>query len=788
MGCVRRRWVDAVCVLLLGAGIALALWDGLAPGRALLFRDHASVFRPLFWNVQQELRAGRWPSLTRFSQAGVPAEQAFVAFSYVPPVLLLLLGDFDRLYELFVAAHFFILGVGVFVLARRLGARPEVALLSASIAALSGPVLSLENLLVTLAGLTWTPWILVGIHALLRRPGPRTAALLAFPLAFQAQAGAPSYLLLDILAAAFLLRLERPKSRRSAAIALAGSAVLALLLAAIDLGPLLEAASTSGRWRGFSAEAIGEWSLRPAQLFDLVAPAFWAPPELPFAVVRDAVGSNRAPFLTSLYLGPAVVLLVAGGFAPGAQRGLRAALLIAAVGLVLVSFGELSPLFARIPLLRSERYPIKYFVLAVSLGSALAPGSLLLPPRRLALLGLVPLGLLLMLAIALPAPEFQAFVRKGIEGAAVKAHFVGLDPASHVGLLIEAMTARVQHGLAAVGAVVALSLAASVSRPARSTFPWCLALLVLSDLASAGRFTVAGAELLREPSPLEALAAERDPGAWIYLTNGEAGPAAAARHAGKTLFDDWMLSTQKRGFTAYRRARLSPDVDRDAQMAPLALLGHRLLGEVQEGSRALELLGRLGVAWIGSSLPDDLPGVQRFAVEGESPLYALPNPKKRPPVEAFTRWERLDPAGRTPSELLLRVTDPAKEKTAFLLGEPEPGEGAPAADVVPCAEVSSATVAPRRTIAVLEVAVSGACPALLVAEELHAPGWIAEVDGRRAPLVEADFGFLAVFVPPGAHQVRFSYADRTRIWAWVSLAGLAIAVFAARSERRGSSK
>src|SRR4029079_8318344 len=50
------------------------------------------------------------------------------------------------------------------------------------------------------------------------------------------------------------------------------------------------------------------------------------------------------------------------------------------------------------------------------------------------------------------------------------------------------------------------------------------------------------------------------------------------------------------------------------------------------------------------------------------------------------------------------------------------------------------------------VHVEGPSPALVVVAEAWFPGWEAKVDGRKAPLVEADGGFLGV--PGGAGTPR----------------------------------
>src|SRR5262249_33560691 len=73
---------------------------------------------------------------------------------------------------------------------------------------------------------------------------------------------------------------------------------------------------------------------------------------------------------------------------------------------------------------------------------------------------------------------------------------------------------------------------------------------------------------------------------------------------------------------------------------------------------------------------------------------------------------------------------------------------------------------------------------VLVTSELAYPGWTATVDGRDAAVRTVDFGFRAVEVPAGTHDVVFRYRPR-RGRIGLALGGIgAIAILAGAVLRR----
>jgi hypothetical protein len=121
-----------------------------------------------------------------------------------------------------------------------------------------------------------------------------------------------------------------------------------------------------------------------------------------------------------------------------------------------------------------------------------------------------------------------------------------------------------------------------------------------------------------------------------------------------------------------------------------------------------------------------------------------------------------------PARLLARLADPAFDpaRQALVASEVGPLAG-------PGLTGSAQVVEHELNWVVLDVTASG--PALLVLGELYDPGWRATIDGRPAPVVQADHIFRGVRVETGTHRVRFEYmAPGFRLGLWLSVAAGAV--------------
>ena len=47
---------------------------------------------------------------------------------------------------------------------------------------------------------------------------------------------------------------------------------------------------------------------------------------------------------------------------------------------------------------------------------------------------------------------------------------------------------------------------------------------------------------------------------------------------------------------------------------------------------------------------------------------------------------------------------------------------------------------------------------MLALHDIYYPGWVAEIDGERVPILRADVLFRGLEVPAGRHRVQFHFA------------------------------
>ena len=343
-------------------------------GEVFYDRDLHVDFFPQAEAFVRAIFASSWPvwdSTVSFGQPLLADPSAQVLY---PPHWLNLLLSPWRYYVVFVLAHVLFTAEGARRLGRRLDLTPVAALLAGALWAASGPLQSLVSAWHHFAGAAWMPWVLLAALNALEEPTSRRMRSWALAQGAQLLAGSAEMATLTIaLTGLAALTTSSPASRASRLRAGATALGLAIALAAAVWIPAAELASRSAR-RELPEASRALWSLHPARLFEVASPVRWhesAGPPAPLRLPQEPM----PPFLPSVYLGVAALILAGAGLArPGRHR---LWLGLAAVGAGLVALGPHTPAYGAlvhlVPPLGFFRYPTKAWP-AVGLAVCLLAG------------------------------------------------------------------------------------------------------------------------------------------------------------------------------------------------------------------------------------------------------------------------------------------------------------------------------------------------------------------------------------------------------------------------------
>lgn len=779
MTAVARERLAALAAAL--ALAAFALRESLFGGRALFERDLETLFYGRADVLRRCFAEGTLPLWNPFPAFGEPLLALGVTQVLYPPAWLALLLPAPVAVALSATLHLGFTGLGLFVLARRLGLSRAAAALAAVGWASGDTLLSLVNMPNLLAGSAWLPWAALAALDVGAARGPLwLAATLAAPLL----AGSPEAFLMCAAAALAAVTLRDDDatlagSTSARLVRLALAAALGLGLAAAQWLPTLVLGQRSAR------AALGErtqayWSQHPAGL------AQWALPvsldELALAPRwRQDLFENREPLLRSIYAGVLGFPLALAGLALAPRRpraalgGLLVVATAAALGRHLPGFEWWSAL----PGLSGLRYPSKAMVLAgfaLALLSGLGLDALRASAgRRSRALVAATCALLGLVALWLSAPGAAAW------------HALLVSPATlgHAWLQSPAYAATLQTlTLAGALAVAGSGLLLRVDRRAAA-----LALAALASLdavvAVAGLNPTASAQAFAWRTPaLAALPRERP-----NRVYGIDYPDAVARR---------LL-----GRSPYRSLPL--DTPPDARLLlgrlyPVSELGAGALGIEGFPADVPQLRSAAVTRWLRTiEAVLDTPAFPRLLqLSGADHLLSLhvAGPGFTPVAEArgvheTAKLSRVD--GALPRAYVVAGVHLLEGQAAFdalvAAGFDPRGEVvlAPAAAVRPSAAGSAGRV-DRLQLGLDRVALEVTLerPGFVVLLEAWDPGWRATVDGVAVDVVAANLVFRAVRVEAGRHRVEMVYRP-VEVVAGAALSGLALLV-AAGLAWRGTKK
>ncbi|MCL4818549.1 MAG: hypothetical protein KJ067_05380 [Vicinamibacteria bacterium] len=756
----RRAWLVAALAASVAALLPFA--RPLLSGESLYFRDLGLIFFPLRRLALDGLARGEITWWNPYVHEGAPLP--IPALSY-PLDLLQLLWPAEPGLSASLMLHVPLSALAFLGLARSLGLTPLAGGGGALVYALGGFALSTLNTYIYVQALAWAPLVVLTLGRAVAVGRLRDVGFAALATAMLVSTTAAEFGLQAMLLAVVLgLPAARlPRCWPAELAARAGDtgrglarAALALALAAALTAPVLVAfrAQLEGteRGSGFATAVVLAHSIHPLSAVQtLVSGFYFDPADVANRYWGHNFFSRGFPYFLSLYLGPLVVGLAAGGAAlrgkwlAEPERGLRLRLLLVMPLLAVAALGTysgLAPLVDRLPLLHAFRYPQKLFFglhLGVALLAALGLEAVGRGRSRPLVAGLG-LGLPLLLAPLLPTlfPGAVAWFARGFFppglGAAASddsLHFVLGDAAAGGGLSV----------LAAAGALL-------LQRRLRAA----AAALLLA--------TAVGADLLRASGALNATVT---PAFFRLSPEGEA-LAAALRGSGSRLFTCDVHGSP--AYRAFRRAHRGRH-----ELATFTLLRESFTPNYNVDARVPTALSL--------DLTMMVPG-ERVASPEESLCRDLDALLPRLRAAGVGHVASLDPLAHPELRGVVRVPLRGLDGLALAVHRVEPPP--PPLIEVEGGELLGHEERPGRLAA--RVAAPG--PARLIVRQAWARGWRATVDGAPATVDRHAGRHLSVSVAGGRHEVRLAYepAGLGPAMALAALAALAVAGLVARRRER----
>ncbi|MDX1642887.1 MAG: hypothetical protein R3244_00870 [Thermoanaerobaculia bacterium] len=800
----RAPWL-AIAGLTVPAIAFRTLFD---PSRVLAAGDLAFFHLPLRTLLRRAVTEGvPWWNTAIHGGQPILSNPNYAAF--YPPTWLAFVLPPSTAIHLLLLGHVGWAYAGAWRLARHLGCRPASALVAAVGFTTAGAFVSSAHLLTLFCGLAWTPWVLLwGCRAVEDDPRSRRATvLLGIALASQFLAGEPVHGILSALALCGLA-LDSLIVRRGRIRPLAVAAVLALLLAGVQLLPTLDRLSSTGRAGGLEPSVVTHRSMPPQRLLELASPHPFGDPmrtdeELFYG---QNIFDEGHPYLVSIYPGLVVFVLAIGGLARVRLERYWMWLAMLAGGLFL-ALGRFNPLYTAIvpslPVLDQTRYPEKMFLVAGAALPFLAALTLedrwsrpptarprLDLPRFLAALVALLLGALL--ALYLVEPEAVVWLANSLRP-------VPVPPTYSEGLV---RWARIDL---AVGLAIAAGAWWFLGEPTRRRdrrfsrrhVPLALVCLLALDLARSGwhLLPVVPRQAVEVPPAVLvekvvsdgrlftdfALAQE----ARVPLRSERPGPDQFWH--GRDLLEPYIATLWGYDYTLHHDYDLM--LTRPARRALEALQADWAPPDRGAPERAWRLLGAWNVGIVALTRPLAEVLRERWAGEPAPRLRFEANPHRLPEVRWVDRAV-FHPDATTALEAA-RDDDYRPASRSHWIGEPpdRPPSGKP-----PEEETTTSGVAPRTTLASSRVELDTAVthpPYLQIARTWDA-GWRAEIDGEATTVFETAVGQIGLEVPPGSRRIVLRYFDPSVLWgSALTLLGLTGAVIlwrsGARVGRRGRS-
>ena len=738
-----------------------------------------------------EIRAGRFPLWNPYEFLGMPFIASFQSAMFYPANWLCAVLPLGRAINWGIILNLFLSGLFSYLWCRRAGLRWVGSAVAAAAYVFGAPqfLRVFEGHWSFLAAMPWIPCLMLCMEELAAgRWSWGVVAGGAGAVAMQLFAGQPQYVFFGGIAAVLYFAgrtwqemRSRPRAACRAAAGVALIYVVGALAAGVQLVPAAELLSISSRKGQLTYEWVSQFSLVPEALITLVAPDFFG---------SDLAGKYWGRW--NLWETSAYVGVVAVGLALfGALWGRRRTVLLAGgviVVLFILALGENAPLllvlYRFVPGFDLFRAPARFLAplslflaflagVGADLFAGCAAGGAAEPEaeRRLGrarsvraawMFGVAALLLAAGGIFLLPHPSFalelwprfMRFIWRQGYGEAFYLHYRGGAPQFVETALREACSSVLRAAIL-LGALALLAWAMAKFRLKMPAAVAVLFLLIAADYWTFGRrylvtFDPAGNGLT--PGCVAWLREVPRPFRFARGGDLDLPPCDGMIHR-LCCLEGVQPNVPARFRDAFWRLQGQPPAKQ--------LTAY----ELTTVTSAMGMLNLDYLVCYRHHPRTAMPGLRTVYEDDRVRVDALPDPWPRAWLvhrctvirDPATVLDSLDRFDYQHSALL-------EEEPACRLAAP------PSAEPFPVIE----TCEPSRVV----LKVDAASDALLVLSDLYYPGWRAELDGRPAPILRANYLMRAVAVPAGRHTVGFLYEPASfKAGIAASLAGgLAIAL------------
>jgi len=261
----RRHDALALAIVLVVPLVLFA--DVLFGNNTLYVADISAYHYPLKHILREIVQRGDFPSWNPYLGGGQPLAANAAHEVFYPLTWLILLPSFNLGFHLLIVLHLMIAAGGMYALLRSLDVKPFPATLGALSFGIGGLLTSATAFFPFLFSTAWLPFVCLFGRRFLCDGNRRDFALAVGALAMQLLIGEPITVLQSAIVLIALALFMRAPLRRVVAIG-----VVAALLAAVQVLPLLDHFRDTDRVRGSKFEAISEKSTPPLRIAELIVP------------------------------------------------------------------------------------------------------------------------------------------------------------------------------------------------------------------------------------------------------------------------------------------------------------------------------------------------------------------------------------------------------------------------------------------------------------------------------------------------------------------------------------